>query len=137
MSPPHETKRLRRIGRKFFWIVAEDQGVASFKKFDKLLSWLAGRSFSIFQVIDLAFEQRIFRVKMRGAERHAANGDNIHSSIRITLKNFQNFRSASHARHAVGHGQQHSKFAALLQAAIDHLAVTWLENVKWEFSAGE
>ena len=111
--------------------------MASFVKFDELgFGGMIG-NFTVFQIVNLAFEQRILSEKFDGAERNASHGDNIHSAVGIASKDFHNLGCATDARDASGHGKQHAKLGTLAHAFIDHFPVTRLENMQREFSAGE
>src|SRR6202040_862491 len=69
-------KRRRGIGGQIFWVVPEDQGMASFVKFDQLGPGRLIENFTVFQIVNLAFEQWILGEKFDGAERNASDGDN-------------------------------------------------------------
>ena len=130
-------KRRYGVGGQILWVVTEDQGMASFVKFDQLGLGRLIENFTVFQIVNLAFEQWIIGEKFDGAERNAPNGDNIHSAIRIACEHFHNFSGTTDARDAIRHGKQHAKLRPLAHAFIDHFPVTWLENMQRQFSAGE
>src|SRR6202023_3941021 len=67
-------KRYGGIAGNIFWVITEDQRMASFVKFDQL--WIGGliANFSVLQIVHPTFEQRIIGEKFDRAERNSPNG---------------------------------------------------------------
>ena len=121
-----------------FRIVVEDERVASFKKLDELaLDAGIQAGVAVFEVVDVAFEERILLEKLDDAKGSAADSDNVYAAVVVALDDVADFRGAADAGDALGKSEEHAEFGFFLEAVFDHLAVARLENVQGEFCAGK
>src|SRR5580704_2363247 len=119
-------------------IVLKDQRVARLVEFDKLAAQgHIRRNVAIFEVVHMAFRERLFLDELDDAKRLAPDGQDVHRSVRVALDNFNNFRGAAHACNSLRKRQQYAKLALFFQAAFHHLKITRLEDVQGKVCAGE
>jgi hypothetical protein len=119
-------------------IVVEDERVAGFVEFDEFaLHGRAAGSFAVFQIIHAACEKRLALKEVQHAEGRAANGEDVHAAVVVTLYDVENFSGAADVSEAIGQRKEHPEFGMILDAGFDHLAVARFENVQGEFRAGE
>src|SRR5215471_17210677 len=75
-----------RDGVEVLGNAAEEQRVAGLIEFNQLLDRLRRRGgVGVFQIIDVALEKRIAGEQFDDAKRLAANGDDIHAAVLVTL----------------------------------------------------
>src|SRR5713101_9582079 len=124
-------------------IVLEDQSVADLVESHELTPRACvGAMLTVSEEVDIAFQELIVRVgvgvhQLGYAERRAANGDDVHAAVVVTLHDFGDIRGATHADNSFRQSQEHSELAFMVDALADHLAVARLENVQGENCAGK
>src|ERR1700674_1422809 len=111
--------------------------MTSFVKLDQF--WLGGQGafFAVFQIVDLAFQERILSEQFHHPKRNPSYGDDIHSAVRATFEHLHDLCRAADSCDSIGDGKQQSKLGTLTHATVDHFAVAGLEYVQREFSAGK
>src|SRR5712692_809704 len=97
---------------------------------------------TVIQEVDISLQELVVRLgigvhQLRYAERRAADGDDVHTAVVVTLNDFGDFRGATHADNSFRQGQEHAELAFFVDAMADHLAVARLENVQGEYCAGK
>src|SRR5215831_2565254 len=128
---------LRIFRRRVARVVIEKQGVAGVVEFDKGIAGLRGRKgLAVVEIVHGAFEQRVFVKKLDDAKRGPADREDVHAAVRIFFGDFENFGGAARASDATFEGEKHAELGFLVKAVANHLAVTRLENVQREVSAG-
>src|SRR5260370_34850999 len=119
-------------------IIVKDQSVAGFEELHELaLDAGIGGRFPVFQVIDLAFQKRVFREKFHHAEWGAAGSDDVHPAVFVAFYDAENFGGATDSRDAFGQREKHAKLGFFFETVFDHLTVTRLENVPGKFAPGK
>src|SRR6267143_214658 len=119
-------------------IVVEDQGVADFEELHEFApDTRIGGGFPVIQVIDVAFQKRVFRVKFHDAEGKAAGSEDVHPAVFVVFYDVENLGGAADARDALGKRKKHAEFGLFFQTVFHHFAVTRLENVQRKFRAGK
>src|SRR5258708_14655705 len=119
-------------------IIVKDQSVAGFEELHELaLDARIGGRFPVFQVIDLAFQKRVFREKFHHAEWDAAGSDDVHAAVVVAFYDVENFGGATDSRDAFGQREKHAKLGFFLETVLHHFAVTRLENMQGKFRAGK
>src|SRR6267378_3848509 len=129
---------LRRGAFEIFRIVAEDQGVAGFEELHEFaVDARIGGRFPVLQVIDVAFQKRVFRVKFHDAEGSAAGSEDVHPAILVVFYDVENLGGAADSRDTLVKREKHAEFRLFFQTVFHHFAVTRLENVQRKFRAGK
>src|SRR5579883_19787 len=118
--------------------IVEKQRVARFVDFDQLAAErrIDGQV-AVLEIIDAAFEQRVFGEEIDDSEGMAANGDDVHAAVGIAPDDLENFSGATDAGEAVVDGQEHAEGRARVEAFADHAAIARLKNVQGKLFAGE
>jgi hypothetical protein len=112
--------------------------VASLVELDKLAAHGGvGRCLAVFEVIHMAFGEGILLEEFDHAERVAADGQDVHGVVVIGLDDFDDFSGAAHAGDALRKCQEHAEDGPALQATVDHIDITRLEDVQGKVCAGE
>src|SRR5260370_40782237 len=96
---------------------------------------------AVIKEVDISFQELVVPVgvgihQLRYAEREAADGDDVHAAVVVTLHDFGHPRGATDTDNSFRQGQEHAELAFLVEAMADHLAVARLENMQREYSAG-
>src|SRR6516225_9949033 len=87
---------LSRDGLEILGNAAEEQCMTGLIEFTELLDRLRRRGgVGVLQIVDVALKKGIAGEQFDHAKRVAANGDDIHAAVPVTLNYFQNFRLAS------------------------------------------
>src|SRR6266404_6314893 len=119
-------------------VVAEDQRMASLIEFGEGFACLLGWSgVAIIEVVNAAFEERVYREEFDDTEGSAADREDVHAAVVVTFNDFQNFGGAAGAGNSVREGEKHAEFGLVVEAIADHFAVARLENVQRKVSAGK
>ena len=117
-------------------IVVEDECVAGLEEFNKFaLEAGTGGGFAIFEIIHLAFEERVFLEKIENAEWGAADGEDVHPVVVVAFYDGADFRGAANASQTICQGKKHAKFRFLRHAVFHHGTVTGLKNVQRKLRA--
>src|SRR5258707_4367982 len=75
--------------------------------------------------------------QLRYAEREAADGDDVHAAVVVTLHDFGHPRGATDTDNSFGQSEEHAELAFLVEAMADHLTVARLGYVQREDCAGK
>src|SRR5467141_3273764 len=112
--------------------------MAGFEQLDELAlhAWIRG-DFPVIKIIHMTFQERVFLEKLDNSKRGAADGENIHAAVLITLCNVQNFGGAADTRDSLVEGKEHAELGLFFQAAFHHGAVTRFEYVQGKLRAGK
>src|SRR5258706_503046 len=129
---------LRRGAFEIFRIVAEDQGVAGFEELHEFaVDARIGGRFPVLQVIDVAFQKRVFRGKFHDAGGSAAGRGEVHPATLGVFYDVENLGGAADSRDTLVKREKHAEFRLFFQTVFHHFAVTRLENVQRKFRAGK
>src|SRR5260370_27997371 len=119
-------------------IIVKDQSVAGCEELHELaLDARIGGRFPVFQVIDVAFQKRVFREKFHHAEWGAAGIDDVHAAVVVAFYDVENFGGATDSRDAFGQREKHAKLGFFFETVFHHFAVTRLENMQRKIRAGK
>src|SRR6267142_2356579 len=138
-----EGQIFRGFGCDIFRIVVKNEGVAHLVEAGEFrLQARIDASVAVIEKVDVAFQESVFRIsirvdQLRYTKWRAADGDDVHAAIVVALHDFCHLGGATYADDPLGQGQQKSELGFFVDAAAHHLAVTRLENVQREGSAGK
>src|SRR5258708_3170202 len=119
-------------------IIVKNQSVAGFEELHEFaLDARIGGRFPVFQVIDLAFQKRVFREKFHHAEWGAAGSDDVHAAVVVAFYDVENFGGATDSRDALRKRKEHAELGFFFQTVFHHFTVTRLENMQGKFRAGK
>src|SRR5258708_36306973 len=96
-----------------------------------------GGSFTVLQVVHVAFQERVLREQFDHAEGGAADCENVHAAVFVAFNDVENFGGAADSRHSLGKGEKHAELGLFFQRVFHHFAVTWLENMQGKLRAGK
>ncbi len=86
---------------------------------------------------DFGAQERAFLIEFENFEAIAAAADQIHSPVRVLLRDFCNFGCASHLHDALLEGAHHAELRFVGEAFANHLPVSWFENVQRQDGPGQ
>jgi hypothetical protein len=92
---------------------------------------------AVFEIVDCAFEERVLVKEFDDSKRDAANCEDVHATILVSLYDFKDFCGAADPGDTVVEGEEHTEFGFVFEAIADHLSVARLENMQGKVSAGE
>src|SRR5690349_7801237 len=113
-------------------IVLKDQSMADLVEPHELTPRACvGAMLTVIKEVDFTFHEVVVRVgvgvyQLGYAERRAADCDDVHAAVVVTLHDFGDFRSATYADNSFRQNQEDAELAFFLEAMANHLAVARL-----------
>ncbi len=112
--------------------------MAGFVEFDETgLLGGVGSGVTIFKVVDVAVKERIFGKEFDDAEGFAANSDDVHAAVFVSLDEFQDFGGAADVDDTFRNGEEQAEGRIVVETLADHAPVPRFKNVQGELFAGE